>query len=122
MSGIETDLLHLKMAEEGPIAVRDLRIFGKGPGKAPERVSGLIVQRDENNPLSARLKWEPVPDAMGYVVRYGISPGKLYHDYQVMGTNKLTINSLNRDASYYFTVDAFNENGYKRGETVIKIH
>ena len=111
----------VKMAHDGPVAVRDLRIFGKGNGKAPQPVNGLVINRDEVKRLSASLKWDKNEHVMGYVLRYGISPDKFYHNYQVMGTNELIINSLNRDASYFFTIDAFNENGYTKGIITKKV-
>ena len=50
-----------------------------------------------------------------YNIRYGTQKDKLYHNYQVLGADSLTIRSLNRLQQYYFTIDAFNENGIIKG-------
>ena len=50
----------------------------------------------------------------GYIVRYGIAGDKLYNNFQVMGENTLEIGSLNKGVAYYFTIDAYNENGITR--------
>jgi len=42
----------------------------------------------------------------------------LYHTYQVLGSNSVTINSLNSFQKYYFTVDAFNEKGITKSEKI----
>lgn len=62
-------------------------------------------------PCQARLNWNIVPEAQGYIVRYGTAPDKLYNNFQVMEDTVLNIGSLNKNVTYYFTIDAFNENG-----------
>lgn len=93
------------------LSVRDLRIFGNGLGDKPAAVSNFTVTRNEADPCKASLSWEKVPQAEGYIVRYGIAQDKLYNNFQVMGDTKLEIGSLNAGVDYYFTVDAYNENG-----------
>ena len=88
--------------------------FGKGQGSTPRAVNDFTVERDEADPCKARLCWEAVPDAQGYIVRYGIAGDKLYNNFQVMGENTLEIGSLNKGVAYYFTIDAYNENGITR--------
>ena len=49
---------------------------------------------------------------MGYMVRYGISPDKLYTSFQVVGdSTHLDLNGLNAGQTYYFSIAAYNENG-----------
>jgi len=105
---------------DGRFAVRDLRLFGNGSGEAPQEVDGLTVNRDPEDGRTARIAWNKSKDAAGYVIRYGISPAKLYSQYQVMGKNELQINSLNKNVVYHFAVDVFNENGYRKGTRIIK--
>lgn len=93
------------------LSVRDLRIFGNGPGNKPRALDGFTVQRDALDPCKARLAWQEVPDACGYIVRYGVAKDKLYNNFQVMGDTALEIGSLNKDVAYYFTIDTYNENG-----------
>lgn len=46
------------------------------------------------------------------MVRYGISPDKLYTSFQVVGdSTHLDLNGLNAGQTYYFSITAYNENG-----------
>jgi len=45
----------------------------------------------------------------------------LYHTWQVLGVDTLTIRNLNRLQEYYFTIDAFNETGIKKGDKVVMV-
>ena len=53
--------------------------------------------------------------AIGYNVRFGVAPEKLYSSYQVYGADKVKILTLNAGQKDYFAVDAFNENGVTPG-------
>jgi hypothetical protein len=68
------------------------------------------------------LNWTKIPGAVGYNIRYGISKDKLYQNYQVLGTEQVTIRSLNAQQKYYFTIDAFNENGITKGTSIIELN
>ncbi len=105
---------------DGPFAIRDLRLFGDGLGKAPQEADGLTVIRDPDDKRTARVTWKKSDDAVGYVIRYGIDRGKLYNQYQVMGKTELTINSLNRDVDYFFAVDVFSDSGYTEGTHILE--
>ena len=113
-------LTNIHTPGDGVFAIRDLRLFGSGLGMAPEEGEGLTVVRNADDKRTARVTWKESKDATGYVIRYGIVPGKLYTQYQVMGKTELQINSLNRDVVYYFAVDVFNENGYTQGIHIIE--
>lgn len=106
----------------GTFAIADLRVFGNAGGKAPVIAEKLTVERDQNDRCIVKLKWEKKADALGYNIRYGASKDKLYHNYQVIGTDSLTIRSLNSLQKYYFTIDAFNENGITKGKNTIEIN
>jgi len=56
--------------------------------------------------------------ATGYNIRYGTEKNKLYHSYQVFKNNRLTIHCPDKTSSYWFQMDAFNENGVKQGKTI----
>lgn len=105
----------------GKFAIADLRVFGKGTDGLMTQKNDIFVSRSKTDPCVADISWIKTPNAVGYNVRYGTAPDKLYHTYQVMGAEKVTIRSLNKSESYYFTVDAFNENGIKTGNPVIKV-
>ena len=111
-------LTNIHTPGDGPFAIRDLRIFGNGLAEAPPQVDGLTVRRDETDRRTAHITWNRVNGAVGYVVRHGTAPNKLYSQYQVMGKTQLTINSFNRDVTYYVRTDVFNENGYTKGRSV----
>jgi len=68
------------------------------------------------------LNWTKTQGAIGYNIRYGTSKDKLYQNYQVLGTESLTIRSLNALQKYYFTIDAFNENGITKGKNIIELN
>ncbi|NSW94002.1 MAG: family 43 glycosylhydrolase [Bacteroidales bacterium] len=93
--------------DSGKFAVKDLRIFGNPKEAKFTRVKNVNVVRNPEDKRDATLVWEPVKDADGYVVRYGIEPEKLYNNFMVYDANNLTIHSLNRDQDYYFEVEAF---------------
>ena len=113
-------LINVHTPGDGLFAIRDLRLFGNGLGKVPQKADGLTVDRDPGDKRTARITWKMSKDAAGYIIRYGITPEKLYNQYQVMGKTELKINSLNRDVVYYFAIDVFNENGYTKGTHIIE--
>lgn len=73
----------------GKFAVSGLRFFGKGPGKIPMPVLSLAANRDTTDARNVKLTWKKSPKAMGYNIRFGTQPGKLYENYQVFDTDTL---------------------------------
>lgn len=92
------------------LAISDIRVFGLGEGVLPNKVTGFKVTRDDDR-RDARLSWDAQDNAQGYNVRWGIAPDKLYSSWLVYGNNQLVIKALTTHQSYYFTIEAFNENG-----------
>ena len=93
--------------DSSKFAIQELRIFGN-PDKARfTKVDDVMVARNPEDRRDATITWQPVEGADGYVVRYGIEPGKLYNNYMVYDDYTLTIHSLNKDPEYYFEVEAF---------------
>jgi len=76
--------------------------------------------RDTTDARNVTLVWKKNKDAVGYNIRYGTQPNKLYENYQVFNTDSLTIHSLSKLQQYYFTIDAFNENGVSRGKKIVE--
>lgn len=103
---------------DGTFAIADLRIFGNAGGEAPAPVDSFTVQRSESDGCVALLKWKKTPGATGYVIEFGTNKDKLYHAYQVMGADSVTIRSLNSGQKYYFTISSFNENGITKSMVV----
>ncbi|WP_321473572.1 family 43 glycosylhydrolase [uncultured Paludibaculum sp.] len=108
-------LTNVRVPGGGPFSVRDLRIFGSGEGKPPAAAPSFEVHRDVSDPRNAVVRWQMSRDAAGYIVRYGVAPGKLYQNYEVRGQKELAIHGLNAETDYYFTVDAFNDSGRTQG-------
>ncbi|WP_461136647.1 family 43 glycosylhydrolase [Spirosoma lituiforme] len=99
----------------GQFALSDFRVFGKSSEKLPAPVSELSVIRDKTDPCIVTLNWPKSDGSVGYNIRYGTAPNQLQHTYQVIGKNTLVIRSLNKDESYYFTIDSFNGRGVTPG-------
>ncbi|QIG41007.1 family 43 glycosylhydrolase [Microbacterium sp. 4R-513] len=96
----------------GRFAISGLRVFGLADGVAPRAVTPTGERADE---LTVALAWEPVPGAVGYNVRYGTSPEKLYHSWLVYDRSALVVGSLNAGVPYWFAVDSFNGAGVTPG-------
>ena len=107
---------------DGTFALAGLRVFGNGGGKAPATIENLNMVRSENDRAIVNLKWTKAPGAIGYNIRYGTAKDKLYHTYQVLGTESVKIGSLNSLQKYYFTIDAFNENGITKGKKIFELN
>ncbi|MFY9153582.1 MAG: family 43 glycosylhydrolase [Prolixibacteraceae bacterium] len=106
----------------GTFALAGLRVFGNGGGKAPSEVKNLSLKRSETDRCVVDINWAKVPGAVGYNIRYGTSKDKLYQNYQVIGTETLTIRSLNALQKYYFTIDVFNGSGITKGKNIIELN
>jgi xylan 1,4-beta-xylosidase len=108
-------IANVHMPGGGPFSIRDLRIFGNGQGKAPAKAPRFEAHRDPTDARDAVVRWEILPDAEGYVVRYGTAPGKLYQNLEIRGKREIALHDLNAETKYYFTVDAFNDCGRTPG-------
>jgi hypothetical protein len=106
----------------GTFALAGLRVFGNGGGKAPSAVENIKMERTESDRCIVKLNWNKTPGSIGYNIRYGIRKDKLYQNYQVVGVDSLTIRSLNGLQKYYFTIDAFNENGISKGINIVELN
>lgn len=95
----------------GKFAVSGLRVFGNGNGPKPEAVRQLIVLRTEKDKRSAWVKWSPVSNAYAYNIYYGTDPGKLYSCIMVHDANEYWLKTLDSQKTYYFSIEAINENG-----------
>ena len=92
------------------LAISDLRVFGIGEGKRPQPVKAFSAVRQSDR-RDVKLTWAVDNRAQGYNIRWGISPDKLYSSWLLYGTNELLLKSLTTDQHYYFSIEAFNENG-----------
>jgi len=102
---------------DGTFAISGFRVFGSGTGSKPAKVRSLVAKRDENDSRNVTLQWKKQQNAVGYNVRFGTQPDKLYRSYQVYSDTTITIRSLDKDQQYWFSIDAFGENGVTSGTT-----
>jgi hypothetical protein len=95
----------------GKFAISGFRVFGLSNGPKPEKVKEFVVLRTEKDKRSAWLKWYPSADAWAYNVYMGTEPDKLYNSLMVLTSNEYWLKTMDREKSYYFAVEAINENG-----------
>lgn len=95
---------------DGCFSLYDLRVFGKGTGKKPARVTGFKAERDANDSRMFRFSWDKQEQATGYILYWGTQKDCLTHT-TVVYDNKLDARYFNRDSEYYFDIKAFNEAG-----------
>ncbi|SFN43288.1 F5/8 type C domain-containing protein [Chitinophaga sp. YR627] len=105
----------------GKFAVSGLRVFGKGNGPVPAAVKDFIVLRQQSDKRNAWLKWFPSGDAYAYNIYYGIAPDKLYSSIMVYNASEYYLKALDKQTTYYFTIEALSENGIGKRSPVIKI-
>ena len=94
------------------LAISDVRVFGTGSGPAPPTPGNLAARRDRDE-RNAVIAWEPVPGAVGYNVRWGIAPSKLYQTYQRFADQgkTLELRALTVGQAYWVAIESFDENG-----------
>ncbi len=104
------------------LAISDIRVFGYGPGDAPRTPARLQVRRDADR-RNAFLSWEEVPGSVGYNIRWGIEPSRLYQCYQVFADDgtKLEIRALTTDQNYSFAIESFNERGVSKLSSPVSV-
>jgi stage V sporulation protein SpoVS len=93
------------------------RIFGRQDRPAPAIPSHFSVARHADSRTVA-LSWNAVPDAVGYNIRFGLAPQKLYQNYIVYDHTSININSLLARHDYWFAIDSFNEGGITNGSAI----
>ena len=100
--------LHMPSAK---FAISGLRVFGNGQGENPGAVQNFVPLRGESERRNAWLKWAVNPNATGYHIYFGSDPHKLYNSVLVYGVSEYYVTALEKDQTYYFQIEAFNENG-----------
>ena len=93
--------------DDAKFCIKDLRVFGNPGMSHSVVVKDVKAVRNPEDRRQVRLLWEPVPGADGYVVRYGLSPDKLYNSYVVYDDNFIDIHSLNVEPEYCYQVESF---------------
>lgn len=95
----------------GKFAISGFRVFGKGNGDKPSKVDQFMVLRTEKDKRSAWIRWSPVDNAYAYNIYYGTDPDKLYNCIMVYDDNEYWFKAMDNQKTYYFTIEAINENG-----------
>jgi hypothetical protein len=105
---------HVYVASKN-LAISDVRIFGNDNGTLPNTPDNFSVRRDSDR-RNVFIKWDSVPDAVGYNILWGIKHDKLYETYQVFADRpaELELRALTIDQEYYFAIEAFNESGVSK--------
>lgn len=102
------------------LALSEIRVFGLGFDKAPAKVKNFNVQRLDDR-RDAQLSWKEVEDAQGYNVYWGIAQDKLYNSWLIYENTDLLMRCLDKNTSYYFSIESFNENGITEQSEILKI-
>lgn len=103
------------------LAISGIRVFGQGQGKTPGKVANFSVKRKADR-RDAVITWSKQSNAQGYNILWGIAPDKLYNSWMAYDNNMLDLKSLSVDQKYYFSIEAFNENGVSDRGRVIEIN
>lgn len=104
----------------GKFAISGFRVFGTGAGGKPEAVKEFIVLRTRKDKRSAWLRWSPVDNAYAYNIYMGTEPDKLYNCIMVYSANEYWLKTMDNEKTYYFTIEAINENGVSASGRIIK--
>jgi xylan 1,4-beta-xylosidase len=96
------------------LAISDIRVFGTGGGsrRRPATPSGFTARRDKDE-RNATITWKPVRGVVGYNIRWGIAPTKLYQTYQWFADQGTTLElrALTVGQAYWAAIESFDENG-----------
>jgi xylan 1,4-beta-xylosidase len=106
----------------GKFAISGLRVFGNANLRAPKTVKDFAVLRTEKDKRSAWLKWQPAEDAYAYNIYIGTAPDKLYNCIMVYNTNEYWYKGMDKDKSYYFSIEAINESGVSPRTKVVNVN
>ncbi|MEN9949456.1 MAG: hypothetical protein RLY85_208 [Bacteroidota bacterium] len=105
----------------GKFAISGLRVFGKGLGSKPEAVRDFVVLRTDKDKRSAWLKWSLVDNAYAYNIYLGTDPDKLYTSIMVHDANDYYYKGMDLKKTYYYRIEAVNENGVSASSKVIRV-
>jgi hypothetical protein len=94
------------------LAISDIRVFGNGTGARPVAPKGLTARRG-GDARNAIIHWQSVAGVVGYNVRWGIAPTKLYQTYQRFADQGtvLELRALTVGQAYWVAVESFDESG-----------
>ena len=97
------------------LAIADLRVFGTTDGVRPETPS-IRVERGHDQ-RNATVSVTPVSGALGYNIRWGVAPDRLFQTWQVYFDDlreadfRQEVRALNTGVDFWFAIEAFSPNG-----------
>jgi xylan 1,4-beta-xylosidase len=104
----------------GKFAISGFRIFGNANGIKPAAVNTFMVLRTQKDKRSAWIKWNPSADAYAYNIYYGTAPNKLYNCIMVHDVNEYWLKTMDSQKTYFFTIEAINENGVSEKYKIVE--
>ena len=109
------------------LAISDMRVFGNADDAAPTRPTNVAASRHADQ-RDATIRWQRVPGAVGYNIRFGIRPDRLTLTHQLWADElgngpALTkeLRSLNAGVPYWVAVEAFNESKVSKLSRVVPV-
>ena len=102
-------------------AIRDLRIFGRGEGEPPTKTRFNRWARNRFNQRYFELGWQPIANANGYLITYGIAKDELFNHFTIFEGEQIAAPYLNKGVDYYFSIQSFNENGISEKSEVLHL-
>ena len=102
------------------LSISEFRVFGQGLQSPPLKPANFVAERQEDR-RDALLSWDPDPEAMGYVIYWGIAEDKLNLSAMMYGQNEYMLRALNTEVTYFLRVEAFNEHGISESSEILKI-
>lgn len=103
----------------GRFAVSGIRVFGNEGDKPSFAPQNLRAERMADS-RDLLLRWDPVPGAVGYLVRFGIDPCERHTHMRIRGACSCEIRCLNADIPYYVSVDAYSYGGTTATGCIVK--
>lgn len=94
----------------GKFSLYGFRVFGKGIGTVPDKVTGINIERNPQDARRYSITWDKQENATGYIIHVGIDKDHLFNAIMVFD-NQYEGGWFNRDSDYLFQIEAFNESG-----------
>ena len=122
-ASVETRYIRLEniAVPSGKFAISGLRVFGHGHGSKPDAVKDFVVLRTSKDKRSAWLKWAPVDNAYAYNIYLGTDPEKLYTSIMVHDANDYYYKGMDSQKTYFYRIEAVNENGVSISSKVMRV-
>lgn len=120
---VETRYIRLEniAVPSGKFAISGLRVFGHGHGREPDAVKDFVVLRTSKDKRSAWLKWAPLDNAYAYNIYLGTDPEKLYTSIMVHDANDYYYKGMDSQKTYFYRIEAVNENGVSVSSKVMRV-